>query len=129
MQYCPVIGNLAESSFSTQFFFVWAFIPLYNHLSPYYYVWHIYPMIPQTLGGGRPRIVKLLVAAEKASAIAPYINDQQSAADNAPTAKSVMTPKLNLLYITNGHYYLQSQSGVRLSLSAGAVEGVVWNPH
>ena len=94
----------------------------------YLYVWHLYPLIPQALGGGRPRTVQLLVLSDKASAIAPYIYDQQAAANITANGKSVITPPLSLLYITKEHYYLQSQHGLRLSLSADAVEGVVWNP-
>ena len=94
----------------------------------YLYVWQLYPLIPQTLGGGRPRTVQLVILSDKSAAISPYIQQQQPTPGPVPVAKSIVTPPLTLLYMTKENYYLQSKDGRRFSLSAAAVEGVVWNP-
>lgn len=91
------------------------------------YVWVGYPLIPQSLGGGQPATVRLLILTDKASAFLPQLQDAGAPAviDGVKTA---LTAKMQLLYATKDNYYLSTQAGMRLSLSKDTVAGVVWNP-
>ncbi len=91
------------------------------------YVWVAYPLIPQSLGGGRPTTVRLVILTEKASAFLPDLQDP-GAKPVLDGMKTAMTSKMKLLYTTKDNYYLSSQTGSRVSLSKDAVAGVVWNP-
>jgi hypothetical protein len=94
----------------------------------YFYVWHLYPLIPQSLGGGRPRTVQLLIVTDKASAVLSDLQATQTSAKETPGAKGVITAPLALLYMTREDYYIQGRTGLLISLNRDAVEGVVWNP-
>lgn len=96
-------------------------------LGIYLYVWQLYPQIPQGLGGGRPKAVRLLVLVEKASAVLPDLLIQQGAVDAAKD-KTLVTARLTLLYMTKDYLFVENASGLRLSLRSDAVGGVIWNP-
>jgi len=98
------------------------------------YVWKVYPAIPQTLGGGQPRTVRLLVSTEKVAAILLDIDFHPAAVkkdsiDNIRATDSiVVTSPIELLYTTEKHYYVQNQSGKKIAIATDIVKGVVWNP-
>jgi hypothetical protein len=88
-----------------------------------FYVWVGYPLIPQSLGGGLPLSVQLVVSTEKAQAVLPSLGVLPVSA-----TKTALTPTIRLLYITGADYYLEIGSGKRMSLSKDSVSGVLWNP-
>lgn len=103
-------------------------IALVLGLGIYLYVWEVYPLIPQSFGGGAPTTVRLLVNTEKIPPDIPGLPGIDAAADRKVTAKTSVTDPIQLLYSTADHYYVEGPAGQRVSLSKSAVEGVIWNP-
>ena len=87
------------------------------------YVWQLYPLIPQSYGGGAPTEVRLLVNTAR---VPRDILGLPAGEDGAPA--TAITERMNLLYSTADNYYIEVSSGRRISLSRGTVEGVIWNP-
>ena len=94
----------------------------------YMYVWIVYPLIPQSFGGGAPTTVRLLVNTQKIPADIPGLPGIDAATDRKVTASTSVTDPLQLLYSTADHYYVEGPVGQRVSLSKSAIEGVIWNP-
>ncbi len=92
----------------------------------YFYVWKLYPQIPQTLGGGKPRTIQLLVDPEKIAGIGTFIFLENKTGDTLKL-KSFLTSQLKLLYKTKEQYYIECPNGERISISDDAVEAVIWN--
>ena len=92
------------------------------------YVWVVYPLIPQSFGGGAPTTVRLLVNTQKIPPDIPGLPGIGAATDRKVTASTSVTDPLQLLYSTADHYYVEGPGGQRVSLSKSAVEGVIWNP-
>ena len=94
----------------------------------YAYVWHLYPIIPQSYGGGAPSKVKLLVNTEKIPNNCPGIEAISPDVKNGKQPKVVLTNELELLYKSKDQYYLKGNKGVLVSLSKNTIEGVIWSP-
>jgi len=95
-------------------------------LALYVYVWIIYPIIPQSLGGGQPTRVQIVVDGE---ALPAELRIQGLAAENrslfSPSARVLSA---DLLYMTNELFFIELGSAARLSIKAEAVRAVLWNP-
>jgi hypothetical protein len=89
------------------------------------YVWEFYPEIPQSLGGGRPSTVTLVV---DLSALPKNLTPEtQSAPSNVvQSGKETVSLPVTLLYLTAGAYFVQTESGIRMSIKADAVKSVIW---
>lgn len=94
----------------------------------YLYVWHLYPLIPQSFGGGAPTAVKLIVNVEKVPPSVPGLPGIREVPAGGESQKSAVTGTVKLLYSTKDQYYLEGAEGARISLSKSAVEGMIWNP-
>jgi hypothetical protein len=90
----------------------------------YAYVWVLYPQIPQKYGGGAPLAARLIVDTEKIPNSTPSLGIKKLA-ENDKT-KAQITSNLKILYITKAQIFVETQTGERISLSRGAVNGVVW---
>ena len=99
------------------------------------YVWLIYPSVPQSMGGGRPEWVQLVVNLEKLpkeltdSVALLGTSRAQSNPTNvpspAPLVKSGLSNPVKLLYRTSDLYYVKVPTGEVIALSKGAVDGLL----
>jgi hypothetical protein len=95
----------------------------------YVYIVTIYPTIPQSLGGGKPQPVVLMVKMEDVALYDPQISALFPAMPAAPTPPATrMTKQLDLLYATEQVYYVRAANGHIVSLAKDLVQGVLWNP-
>ena len=101
-----------------------SFIPL----ATYFYVVEVYPLIPQSLGGGKPRVVKLIVDLEKIPLFAPELRALFPHEVNTQTTKAITTLPVDLLYLTKETYYVQIADNPIVSMNVGLVQGVIWIP-
>lgn len=95
-------------------------------ISLYVYVWELYPQIPQTLGGGKSRMVSLVVEQGSLPAT-PSASAAPSAASVPSAEKATEMLSATLLYMTKDAYYIRSKDGRTLSIKADAVKSVVWD--
>ncbi|MBI1930442.1 hypothetical protein HYR99_40115 [Candidatus Poribacteria bacterium] len=97
-------------------------------VASYIYVVIVYPVIPQSLGGGKPMVVRLIVDSEKIpldtpelrALFSPQVNTQEKT-NNART-----TLPVDLLYLTQETYYVRLPNNPIVSMNAGAVQGIIW---
>lgn len=88
------------------------------------YVWVIYPSIPQSLGGGKPSSVQLVVEANSLPEVISALGASASASA-APSEKATVRLRVELLYLTKEAYYVET-NGIRLSIKADAVKSIIW---
>ena len=91
------------------------------------YIYLGYPVIPQSMGGGKPMAVVLIVNSEKI----PFDSIELGKLfPNKPTSgsasKAVESLELELLYSTADEYFIRASGQPIVSLNKGAVEGIVW---
>ncbi len=91
------------------------------------YIWVIYPSIPQSLGGGAPQNVKLIIDAEKLSINLPIMWSITSEVDSQDKYKTIITEKVQLIYKTKDEIYIKTKNGIILSLSNDTIKGVIWS--
>ncbi len=109
---------------------LWRFFRLINNglavgLIVFLYVWFVYPIIPQSFGGGAPTTIMLIVNKEK---IAPeFYKVMGLHIKKESKVKSVLTVELLLLYSASDKYYIESKEGLRFSINKSVVEGIVWD--
>ena len=90
----------------------------------WFYIWIFYPFVPQTLGGGRPMNVQLMLEAEKiAGGIVLLLTD----GSKTKGGKTFTTAPLMLYYETDDTYYVRKDKGPFLSLRHDAVAGVIYS--
>ncbi len=93
----------------------------------YAYVWLIYPVIPQNIGGGAPALVRLVVVVEKIPQGLSSL-PRLSASAQGVAGKTEITRIVKLLYATKECVYIEESDGTRLSLRNDAIGGIIWNP-
>lgn len=107
---------------------------MYTLLFPFclfFCVAEIYPWIPQGLGGGKPSMVRLVIAGEKLDALGSvhdlFIFEPVSTGTEQSTKEPAkLTRAVDLLFSTDKGYYIRTRSGELLTLPAETVEGVIW---
>jgi hypothetical protein len=95
------------------------------------YVWVVYPIIPQSYGGGEPMNVQLLVDADKLPSGEPEPGHPIRGGDNSDAKHSkagIVTIPVTLYYETQDAYYFSKNRGPIMSLAHDAVEGVIYSP-
>lgn len=100
-------------------------------LASWLYVQLAFPAIPQSLGGGRPIEVELLVSAE-ALPDSPEFRDwrpgtEKEQAGQSPVRKPAVLVPVTLYFHTEHELYVRKGSGPILSLSDHAIEGILYN--
>ena len=92
------------------------------------YVLFVYPLIPQSWGGGRPSIVRMSIDEER---ISPNENEfhalfpiQRHAAESS---KSPLSDPLTLLYSTEHAYYIRLSNGEVMQINPEAVSAVIFD--
>ena len=123
------INRLASCMRGIRAFF--EFIRLFNFIfliivAIYLYVWHVYPIIPQSYGGGASSKVKLLVNIEMISKNFPGITLPSCSSEERKKQKAFLTDELDLLYKSKDAYYLKGKKGIQMSLAKNVVEGIIW---
>lgn len=98
-------------------------IPLLILFVVMFYIFWLYPHIPQSWGGGSVRQVELLMEAEK---IPPMLLSKADAA--VPKSEKNRLVAVKLLYKTDDFYFVEANNGARLALAKEQVNGVVWVP-
>jgi len=96
-------------------------------IGSFLYVVYAYPEIPQSLGGGKPAYVKLIIDAEKIPSKAnetTYLFPSNVKKEKMVTTK--ITRKLKFLYRTADRYYLKSSDKPIISLSNETILGTIW---
>ena len=95
------------------------------------YVSAIYPVIPQSMGGGKPTTVRLIVNTEKIPrgaevirAMFPTEATTRQQATNEPKASETVAVILH--YQTDHAYYVSLRSGPIISLDHDAVDGIIF---
>jgi hypothetical protein len=90
------------------------------------YVWVLYPSIPKSLGGGEATPVQIVVEVDS---LPPELLVQNHGSMPAGESKDVTTRVLavDLLYLTKDFFFVELESGARLSIRANAVKTVVWS--
>ncbi|MDD2271527.1 MAG: hypothetical protein PHP95_15150 [Desulfuromonadaceae bacterium] len=89
------------------------------------YVWFIYPIIPQKVGGGAPQQVKLILKAEDAGDY--VLKAGYSTPTNLAPANKAIEFDCQLLYTSTDDYYLRSITGALLSFRKDATLGIIWS--
>jgi hypothetical protein len=100
------------------------------------YTFLVYPVIPQSLGGGKPSQARLVVDVEKIPQDDSNLRDifPQSVIDKRPPGsatadsdkvKSMTTCLVALQYQTEHAYYIRHQSGPILVINHDAVNGII----
>jgi hypothetical protein len=90
-----------------------------------FYVWEVYPRIPQSLGGGRPVNVTLVADASVfPTNLASELQLRSSAV--TPLKGETVNFPVTLLYLTKDAYFVQTKSGARMSINTAAVKSVIW---
>jgi len=92
-----------------------------------FYVWELYPKIPQSFGGGKPNYIQLVV--EK-SALSPHLitnNNSPSSATIIVGSKFIIL-SADLLYQTKTYFFLKIGSSMIFAVKSAAVQSVIWNP-
>ena len=91
----------------------------------WFYVWLVYPIIPQKIGGGAPQRVTMIL---KADDIGDFV---LKSGYSTPTGLSGTEKAIEfegeLLYTSTDDYYIRSVTGTLLSLRKDATLGVIWN--
>lgn len=99
------------------------------------YIYWVYPAVPQSLGGGRPSQVRLMVDSTKipvgdpalASLFPPLASASAQGAESAPhDSKARTTCPLLLHYRTEKAYYVKRGNGPVVIIGDGAVEGIIF---
>lgn len=90
------------------------------------YVWVVYPLIPQGLGGGRPLDARILVDREAIPPEPPVPAVQTSPAAPTDGASTVIIP-VKLLYMTSEYFLVEISSGTRISIKSDVVKAVLWS--
>ena len=104
-------------SFISYFVLVFALVCLYAGL---------YSAIPQSLGGGKPVPVNLIVDTEKVSLDAPELR-ALFAGDSEPShAKFRTTKRVELLYSTKEAYFIRNSTNAIVTLNSDSVSGIIW---
>lgn len=89
----------------------------------YFYVWEVYPRIPQAYGGGSAHRVRLFVDGTKLPADIRHLT-----ATGLPPASGVplMTPPLDLLYQASNTVWVRTLGGAVVGLEKSVVTGIVY---
>jgi len=107
------------------FLVIYSLIPF----SCYVYISRIYPIIPQSFGGGKPTNIVLFINSEIIPDKSKYESIFQEKKDSNTTDQKVIETKtLKMLYLTADYYFIKTEDHRILSLNKKNIEGVVWNP-
>jgi len=105
-------------------------------LACFLYVYLVFPLVPQTLGGGRPMTVQLLISADALPKVSefrdwlPATGKKEPSASEAPAQAPSKEPVLvpvTLYFRTDHELYVQKKPGPVVSLSDHAVEGIIFS--
>ena len=94
----------------------------------YFYVVAIFPRIPQTLGGGRPVTVQLILSAEslpKSREFRDWLPSTEDARPGKDAKTSILVP-VTLYFRTEHELYVRKGSGPVVSLTDHSIEGIVF---
>lgn len=116
-----IIGEIIRA---IRFFAYLSLIPL----ACYFYIFYVYPKIPQSYGGGRPISVVMMIDTENLPQDSSALQDIFPKSSNYSESKTNETVKIKILYSTSEQYYITSGSGIIMSLDKSLVKGIVWNP-
>jgi len=91
----------------------------------YFYIFSLYPTIPQSIGGGRPADVILFVNSEK---IPPDLENVRKLfpSNTNWTDKTIASKELELYYTTNTYYFVRESEDTIISLNKNSIEGIMW---
>lgn len=99
-------------------------------LACFVYVVAIYPLIPQTLGGGKPVDVQLVMSEESIPEMKEFeswVSSSSSATTSSLTTKRSLIVPVTLYFRTDHDLYVRKGDGPIISLSDHAVEGIIFN--
>jgi hypothetical protein len=119
-QFVAVTGNFIDSVVTL------CVVPL----ACFVYVVAIYPLIPQTLGGGKPVDVQVVVSEEsipEAKEFEGWVSSSRSATTSSLTTKRSLIVPVTLYFRTDHDLYIRKGDGPIISLSEHAVEGIIFN--
>lgn len=96
-----------------------------------FYVWVIYPVLPQTVGGGKPMTVRLIVNTEKVPTDAAGLRDIFPAGISTPQQgtrgdKGAETVPVTLHYQTEHTYYVSKSDNPIIALDHAAVDAIIF---
>jgi len=85
-----------------------------------------YPEIPQSLGGGKPVSVNLIVDTEKIPTDAPELRALFLPGFKPSSEKAQTTVRVDLVYSTKETYYIKNSTNAIIGLKADAITGMIW---
>jgi hypothetical protein len=92
------------------------------------YVVFVYPIVPQSWGGGKPTIVRMSIDKER---ISPDENEFQSLfppqKSTIESPKSPLSGPLTLLYSTEHAYYIRLSNGKVMQINPEAVSAIIFD--
>ncbi len=97
-------------------------------IGSFIYIYNLYPLIPQSLGGGRPTSVVITMDRDSIPSNSIDFQNLFTPTDLANSSTVVATDKVELLYSTNEQYYISKPDGTIVSISKNLVQAIIWYP-
>jgi hypothetical protein len=92
------------------------------------YIMYLYPLVPQSFGGGKPVAAKLIIDLTKVPRNASELRSLLSEHPDSKEASSAVSKEVALLYYTEGAIYVRAHIGPTIALKRDVVNGIIWMP-
>lgn len=127
--YCSMLIQWIRGYILIDGFFNNIIIAILILIACWFYIFRLYPEIPQQIGGGEPSQVILILDTSFIDANMKEVKSLfPTYYPNSKPDLSLETKKIDLLYTTSDMYFVRTPNGTPLSINKDFIEGIIWNP-